>query len=1114
MASRYPKRQKKTDEFIRCDSFENYKNPINAVWTDAIDDEILAAIPPDVWNGVRAETEYHNLPLSFKNYMWCVKADDLTPNYHDATITPKTDLLHALRNKIWDNMVCKEGPWKRDCDAFYERKQKWDNHIAHSYYCHTKWTEQDNMRKAYFRQQRISEKVAEKRSRIQHELSQSMHLLNPQINYNQPESIKAISDIRERVRCNNNLYAVSMPHQDHPVISFLEAQCVVADYFHDGLPGFRNTNRHYPRICGVAVTRKSLNSCNDEHRIWMYQFLLRNIGKQDNDTIQQGIFKFNLQNLSSVSRSTKGLADENQALDKWRKDKMGLENPIETSIQRVLNIPSESFDCELQDIINTNPIIVYNLYLNSGNRTFKLKLNLGNIKRLTTTQARRVIELLLRVLFGPIYNNINDNLPALFTFDANKGYIKHLIAMANLNNVGRLITPYNIADSAMTERFNNDSNMDNDEALIEEEADAIVARGLGQQVNVEEEDDNDDEPQAQRGLNSFKFIAPLITSNTQMFFDDHWQIAYLDRGFSEINLYDFSMILMDRGLHEYNQYIGHRIPSSLYTVEAPFSTYITRGPSLNYLLLGLLRGHKSVVSDVFPRINPNNINPNNIHQMYDTLIGLKDNLNSDEILRRLLPIYTIRPSNNSLPLFQHIAKAPLFALRMLYDLQHHLSALPSRIKWAGDYEQYMALKDSAHGVFVTLDITCFYCANAHNIRAIAETRDHLMIVGEIQSDDYKAEIRTEADRIAPEPAVLQSRKRKMGSSGGVRRTHKKDRSSNIVLKPGRDYFLLGWLYPLVMAVYGAFRDRHRAENAAFIAKRLLEMKNRPELFLTTHTQFIDAVSRIPNVPTDLVKYSKTLTANTCVDIVPKCLEILQKLYATRVSIFSNEEDTRTIISYLHSRRRRLNNKFKDKDSTLNTLRSLLTQKDRETACLTLALLFERLHGRIQNGTSYLGHILNIIGGPVLERVDDQASWIALTDVLKRDRMWLMDHAPAVMPVAQVEPVNVNKIALAEHVALVHAMGAVPNSKNNLTRKANRGRVNKSRAQLNHALKMLKTLKPSQKSIPPSDRGYHSERSVPSSGRSSPFSNVMSPTRRSKRHTSSDKNYKKNPLIFG
>jgi hypothetical protein len=200
----------------------------------------------------------------------------------------------------------------------------------------------------------------------------------------------------------------------------------------------------------------------------------------------------------------------------------------------------------------------------------------------------------------------------------------------------------------------------------------------------------------------------------------------------------------------------------------------------------------------------------------------------------------------------------------------------------------------------------------------------------------------------------------------------------------RDYFFLGWLYPLVMAVNEAFHDRHPAEEAYTLLQELKDHVHHPGLFPILQGQFLHAVSRIPHASKDLMASVKDLTAETYESNAVACASLLKRHYMAPSSIFSNPVHKRTLLGYLQEMKHALSEKYSSKDSTMNLLHTLLTQEDQETACLALAMLFERLHGRIQNGTSYLGQILSITGGPVLERVDDQAAWEHLTTVLEKD----------------------------------------------------------------------------------------------------------------------------------
>ena len=102
--------------------------------------------------------------------------------------------------------------------------------------------------------------------------------------------------------------------------------------------------------------------------------------------------------------------------------------------------------------------------------------------------------------------------------------------------------------------------------------------------------------------------------------------------------------------------------------------------------------------------------------------------------------------------------------------------------------------------------------------------------------------------------------------------------------------------------------------------------------------------------------------------------------------------------------------------------------DQEKVCITLALLFERLHGRIQNGTSYLGQILGITGGPDLENVDDQEVWDDLTDVLMEDMEWITDlsqHVAAPVETTVSVAANAAANATAPVAPMENATNAAP-----------------------------------------------------------------------------------------
>ena len=386
---------------------------------------------------------------------------------------------------------------------------------------------------------------------------------------------------------------------------------------------------------------------------------------------------------------------------------------------------------------------------------------------------------------------------------------------------------------------------------------------------------------------------------------------------------------------------------------------------------------------------------------------------------------------------------------MLYDLQHNISALPSRIKWAGDREQYMVLKGYDHGVFVTLDTTAYYCALANGVTSLLErnTAIHLMRSEDLTAEEKKivsdtiARVMEEEDDAAKrgprtqeqkgqKRVALSAAKRKGGRNlrdthkntrdhlqGAIQRTRKningfpqakkgmyKDmfpeakkgscervRASlqdstqcNTPRVIDRNYFFMAWLYPLVMAVNETFHDRHPAEHAYTILQDLKDHVHHPDLFPILQGQFIHAVSQIPNVSKELIAYTKDIARKTYEPIAAKCASLLKRLYHTPSSIFFYPVHKEILIGYLQEMKEKLSKKYSSKDSTIKLLHTLLTQDDKETACLALSLLFERLHSRIQNGTSYLGQILGITGGEILKRVDDQAAWEHLTTVMEED----------------------------------------------------------------------------------------------------------------------------------
>ena len=542
-----------------------------------------------------------------------------------------------------------------------------------------------------------------------------------------------------------------------------------------------------------------------------------------------------------------------------------------------------------------------------------------------------------------------------------------------------------------------------------------------------------------------------------MIFDNNWLIYYKDLGFTQLQPYNLSMNIADAGLYRYLQSKRITISPSLYTIEAPFSAESTRGPSLNYLMMGLLRGS---MSDVFVLKKPFDSDT----ELYDALyLRYNSFAGNAGLVQKLLPIYSIPVSSHALPLFQHIAKAPLFAYHMLYDLQHRISALPSRIKWAGDREQYMALQQDVsqphyRGVFVTLDTTGYFCALANGIKSLLERKDSIKIVGVIPSPSEIAEAQQEAQKASQDDPMGND---DMGSDDeedqgaasstgpkatgpkatGPKATGPKAKGKSAKKKGGaksldmklihtrknvrvslhgildRDYFFLGWLYPLVMAVNEACHDRHPAEEAYTLLQKLSDHIRHPGLFPILQGQFLHAVSRIPHASKELMASVKELTAETYESNAPHCVSLLKEHYTAPSSIFSNPVHKRTLLGYLIEMKQALSARYSSKDSTMDLLHTLLTQEDQEKACLVLALLFERLHGRIQSGTSYLGQILGITGGPVLERVDDQEAWEYLTTVMEEDMARMAVSANAS-----------DKTAAPANIAALPALATPPNTR--------------------------------------------------------------------------------------
>jgi hypothetical protein len=410
---------------------------------------------------------------------------------------------------------------------------------------------------------------------------------------------------------------------------------------------------------------------------------------------------------------------------------------------------------------------------------------------------------------------------------------------------------------------------------------------------------------------------------------------------------------------------------------------------------------------------------------------------------------------------------------MLYDLQHHISALPSRIKWAGDREQYMAIQDVTNSAFVTLDTTGYYCALANRVPSILERKKSIKLVGFELDATTKAAIATQAARTpqlaadpVPKPAgkgaqskpvskvasskvamskhsvsaigkdakskpaskapsraptlkVGLAKKNSTKQGGNYTRKNAKQSISQSVPQsmPGREYFFLNWLYPLTMSVNAVFYGHH-AEHAYVLLQDLQKDLSYPLLFSALQDQLIHAVSLIPNVPKDLMDAVTTLTADTYDIVAPECLSRLEALYTSpHLSIFSQSVHKETLLGYLGEMKEKLSRRHPSNDTTTTMLHLLLTPdltSDQEKVCLALALLFERLHGRIQNGTSYLGQILGITGGPELESVDDQEAWEYLTDVLTEDMAWITDLSQqAVAPAVATTPAEAPTEMLAE-----------------------------------------------------------------------------------------------------
>jgi hypothetical protein len=1141
---------------ITCPSHDNYADPQVRAWAhDHIehsqqDIDIMTQLYQKDQNGrythpafqkrtpiERAVEAYEIIPQSFKDQIWRVAADNLIANYHDATITPDTHislLPTEMKDYMWSAEVCvsmcPEGlcPWADDSDAFNRRKSLWDQQRKNSQICHDRWVANTLYReKQQYSAARKAARLAKKealRVIMIAERKLSLTMFHP----------KEISGAADMIAEIQGRVATYVPYAD-PIlarmirafpsttrVSLLDFQCLIADYFHDGMPGFRITNKNDPKISGIRVHHPDIIRLGKEkHHMFMYQFLTNILHIMDTQQVPQRLValsdelkRLNYLRLPTLTQQPK--VTPGDALDAWRKMIDLTDTRVEDSINKLLEIPNINIDSsfiDLKKIKKSNPWIEYDNYLKGGKQVLTIKIGEDETKTLTRREARRIVIFLLLVLFGPSYRNHINLYPALFTFDAHKGHINRIISKANISFVYRLVTPYNVADSAMTEQFAKPvapvmSALEAAElAEIEAEVDAEEAGSKVTDEDVHEEEETDDivpvgnQAGAQRCRTLFAFslrqVGPLlpqvesssssssamassssasaaasaapsaagldvIASNTNMIFDNNWLIYYKDLGFTQLQPYNLSMNIADAGLYRYLQSKRHLISPSLYTIEAPFSAEATRGPSLNYLMMGLLRGS---MSDVFTKKKPFESDT----ELYDALLARYNSFAGNaDLVQKLLPIYSIPVSSHALPLFQHIANAPLFAYHMLYDLQHRISALPSRIKWAGDREQYMALQQDLsqshyHGVFVTLDTTGYFCALANGIKSLLERKDSIKVVGVIPSQSEIAEAHKEAQKASQDDPMwndgMGSDEEDQGaaSSTGPKATVPKGKSAK---KKGgaksldmklihtrknvrvslhgildRDYFFLGWLYPLVMAVNEAFHDRHPAEEAYVILHELSDHVHHPGLFPILQGQFLHAVSRIPHASKELMASVKELTAETYESNTPQCASLLKEHYTVPSSIFSNPIHKRTLLGYLIEMKQALSARYSSKDSTMDLLHALLIQEDQEKACLVLALLFERLHGRIQSGTSYLGQILGITGGPVLERVDDQAAWEHLTTVMEEDMVRI-----AVSTNASVKTAAATAANAPANVAALPALATPPNTRriSAKLRRVNRG----------------------------------------------------------------------------
>jgi len=1042
----------------------------------------------------RAVSVYKLLPQSYKNKIWKKAADHLIATHYDPLLAPDSKFLPSdITQPIWPGAedcetacptepgwVC---PWKDDCKTFYDiRKPRWGRQHEISETCYKRWNLEELRLKGDAALGRRRETLAakkkelERRWKAEQELSRTMF---------EPKQFPNEQENKDKIKAgiHDNLGEPDPRFLAHVMSEFaaiaqnngftlLDFQCAIADYFHDGMPGFRISSTKDPKISGIRVHDINMIRIGKErHQDFMYLFLSNVLHMiYDHPPYRLKRIREELDQLQTRIRQplfTLPKTSAAHALDTWRNALELHGTRIEDSLAARLSLPPDEdpdvYHTSISFVKGKNPIHSYHSYLQSGQRRITVHINKGEVNLLTKPEAQRIVTFLILVLFGPSYERDLPTHPVQFTFDAHKGHMNRLLATSRLPRVLRLVTPYNIADSAMTEKFKDDDPDDEDlVAEIEEEEDAkkevkASIRKTKEEIKKEakigedeEEAEDDAHAAAQKGDNRFIYTfnknpgaPPIVVSDTNMIFDNNWLIYYKNRGFTQQSPYLFSMNLVDAGLHQYITKSRdpkiQKILSSAYTVEAPFSNEITRGPSLNYLMMGLMRGS---TSDIFGAAEFNN------DDLYHNLCDLYPTIQrNNDIVKGLLPIYTIPASSHSLPLFQHISKAPLFAYHMLYDLKHQLSALPSRIKWAGDREQYMAIQDVTNSAFVTLDTTGYYCALANRVPSLLERKQSIKLVGVVLDATAKGEIAARTrqtplyavdpvpkpagkgaqskpvSKVAPSkhsasaigkdakskpaskapsraPTLKVGAPKKNSMTNGGNYTRKNVSQSISQSMPGREYFFLNWLYPLTISVNGAFYDQHRAEHAYVLLQDLQKDLSYPLLFPALQDQLVHAVSQIPNVPKDLVDSVTNLTAETYDIVAPECLSRLEKLYTSpHLSIFSQPVHKKTLLGYLGEMKEKLSRRLSN-DPTTNMLHVLLAQditQDQEKACLALSLLFERLHGRIQNGTSYLGQILGITGGPELECVDDQEAWEYLTDVLTEDMAWITDlsqHATA------------------------------------------------------------------------------------------------------------------------